>query len=276
MRKFSSLFLFWVTGLALFVSITGILAKLDLSARFFQILFTPVTLYLCVNSITHVLNGSPFLDRKNGWMRILLYYSFIVTTTVVVVSFLSSNTLPEIISSLVFSPLAIYFLLMVLPQPLPAIDLSITPKSDIKQDYPKDTLMPSPKLDVNRRDFLKLIGSAGVLAFIFSLFTKKAAIPFFANISEMGTVAVKNLSGSKIDPAEKSPTDGYYISEVDDATSISYFGFINKGSQWYIMRQDIDGAFRYARGDSSFSASWANRENLNYDRFDNVFTRMNE
>ena len=270
MRKFTSLFLYSVTLLALFVSITGVLAEVDSTARIFQILFIPVTIYLLLSSINHLINRGPVLDKMEGFRRILIYYCFVVTTTLVVISFLSSRSLPQVISSLIFSPLAFYFLLLIWPRANHALILPKVGSSKASDRDWKEVLTPHTKLDSNRRDFLKLIGTAGVLTFVFSLFSKRS-VPFFSGVADIGAASLKDSGGNKIDPAEKSPTDGYYISEIDDGATIAYFGFLSRQGAWYIMRQDTDKAFRYVRGDRDFNSGWTDRESLNYDYFDNVF-----
>ena len=258
--KTNSLFLFWVTLLALFVSLTGILAKTDQPARIFQVLFVPITVYLTLNLVSHLIKRTPALDIPAGWRRWLVYYCFVVSSTLVVVSFLATSTLPQLISSLIFSPLAIYFLILVWPRR----NRAIPPPQPLAKP-----LSPT-ELDMDRRNFLKLIGTVGVAAFIYSLFSGKAQAPFFGSTPSADTVTLKDSAGNKIDPAEKSPTQGYYISEIDDST-IAYFGFVNKLGQWFIMRQDADNACRYIRGDREFSTNWTNRSLLTYDYFDNAF-----
>jgi hypothetical protein len=117
---------------------------------------------------------------------------------------------------------------------------------------------------------LKIIGTAGATAFLYSLFNKNTPVPAFGPAPSPSTVTLKNTAGQDINPAEKSPTHGYYISEIDDST-IAFFGFVNPAGQWFIMRQDADNAYRYTRGDRDFSANWTNRASLTYDYFDNVF-----
>ncbi len=262
MTKVSTLFLLWVTLLALFVSITGLQAQVDLPARIFQILFIPVTLFLIFSLLKHIVSHTPALNAPSGWKRLPIYYCFIIASALVIVSFLSAHTLPQVVSSVIFTPLAVYFLILVRPRRNYAIHLpgAGTPAEPIR----------FPKLDFDRRDFLKMIGSAGLSVFVFSLLTKRGQGPLFGGISTPETILLKDTSGNKIDPAERSPTHGFYISEIDDST-IAYFGFVNKLGQWFIMRQDIDNAYRYSRGDSNFSAAWTKRTLLTYDYFDNVF-----
>ncbi len=125
--------------------------------------------------------------------------------------------------------------------------------------------------DINKRLFLKLIGSAGLTTFLFSLFTRQSHAAFFGSVPGPGTVAIKDTAGNKIDPAEKQPTDGYEITGVDDDSPPSYYGFLNKDGAWYIAREDAQGEFRYTRGSSNYSAAWDNRTSHIYDYFNNIF-----
>lgn len=270
MIKISSLFLLWVTFLALFVTITGLGTQVGLPAQIFQILFLPVTLFLAFSLFRHLVNHTPALDSLSGWKRLIVYYCFIVSSALVIVSFSSAHTLPQLISSIIFAPLALYFFILVRPRLNRAIYLpSTAKKSPIQPNFATDTIS-LPKLDLDRRDFLKMIGAAGLSVFVYSLLSKRGQGSFLGGVSSAETLALKDMAGNKIDPAEKSPTHGYYISQIDDST-IAYFGFVNKLGQWFIMRQDTDNAYRYSRGDNNFSASWTNRSVLTYNYFDNVF-----
>ncbi|KKU03125.1 MAG: hypothetical protein UX88_C0006G0001 [Candidatus Woesebacteria bacterium GW2011_GWC2_47_16] len=262
MKAFRSLFLISVTLLSLFVSITGLTAQIDLAARFLQILFFPVTAYLLYILAEHLLAKTPVFDQKTGLRRVLIYYCFIVTATVVGVSFFASRNFPQVASSLIFSPMAIYFLILVWPHRKGALPLK---KSEFK-------LLPAtePKVDVNRRDFLKLIGSAGILALILGLFGRRGGLPNLLGNANLESVTLKDPSGKVINPAQDSPTDGYSISQIDDS-SPSYFGFINKNGAWFIMREDEDSSFRYAKGESDLPVYWSTRTKLNYDYFNKVF-----
>lgn len=141
-----------------------------------------------------------------------------------------------------------------------------------------EILNPSQVRDLDRRMFLKLIGSAGVAAFVMSLFTDKAHAAFFGSVPGPGVVAIKDSLGNKIDPAEKQPTDGYKISQLDDTSSAtySYFGFVNKNGNWYIQRETTSGAgagtYLYVRGTTDFAAEWATRlTRSDYGTFDTIF-----
>lgn len=256
----SSLFLYLCTVLSLFITVTGLMSIHSLEQLIYQVAYLPVTFFLLLTSLLRLLGQSP------RGIRILAYYNFIVVAAMVTSGWLSARSLPELLSAALFSPLAIYFFLQALPRRNHAIHL---PK--INQPEPLVPLVAKP-FDFDRRAFLKLIGSAGISVFLFSLFTKRAEAAFFGGSPNTtpGTLSLKDTAGNKINPAEKSPTDGYSISQSDDSTP-AYYGFINKLGQWFIMKEDSSGAYRYTRGDSYFSHNWTKRASLMYDYFDNVF-----
>ena len=132
------------------------------------------------------------------------------------------------------------------------------------------------KFDLDRRAFLKLIGSAGLSVFMFSIFTKRAHAAFFGSAPGPGTVALKDSGGNLIDPAIKQPTDGYRIAELDDTSdpSNSYYGFVNKDGDWFILREASDGEYKYFKKlitNGSFSSEWVNRGGFTYQYFDAIF-----
>ncbi|MDO8487702.1 MAG: hypothetical protein Q7S31_00110 [bacterium] len=269
MTKMSSLFLFWVTLLAIFISLTSLTTKAALPGQVFQILFLPIPVYLVYTLVSHWSNHASLFDSQSGWRKIIVYYCFIVSLTLVIASFISAKTISQIISSLVFSPLAIYFFWLALPRYQQALPLAQIPKKKAAIVEPVPPVNAS--LDGERRDFLKLIGTAGVSIFLYNLLFRRDAAPLFGSSSASTTpLALQNAQGEVINPAERSPTQGYYISQIDDST-VSYFGFINNLGQWFIMRQDTDNSYRYTRGDKNFTTNWAKRIKLTYDSFDNVF-----
>ena len=271
MKTVRSLFLILVTLLALFVSVTGLFAQIDLAGRILQILFLPVTVYLLYVLIEHAIKKTPVFDQKSGWRQVLTYYCFIVTAALVGVSFFSALNLPQLISAVLFSPMAIYFLLLVWPHRKMAFPTPIIKKATGKLIALEPATEPTSKLDNDRRNFLKLIGSAGILAIILGLFSRRPGISnFMGNVDAGEPITLKNASGNIIDPAESSPTSGYNISQIDDSTP-AYFGFVNKDGAWFIMREGEDDAFRYAKGGNNFNTNWDSRAKLNYNYFDRVF-----
>ncbi len=126
--------------------------------------------------------------------------------------------------------------------------------------------------DTHRRQFLKILGGGGVsLVLMLFFMPQKASAAFFGSTPGPGIIGLKDSSGNKIDPAEKTPTDGYSITQIDDASTPSYYGFVHKSGAWYISKEDATGAYRYAAGASTFSTNWTNRASLTYNYFDQVF-----
>jgi hypothetical protein len=212
--------------------------------------------------------------------RLLIYYSFIIVSLIVVVGFISSTNYIQLIAAALFFPLFVYFASRVFPRKIRAIHLPKEPviviqSADKKLPQkidPEITKLKKEGVDIDRRMFLKLIGSAGLSLFLFSLFTKRAEAAFFGSAPGPGVVALKDSSGNKIDPAERQPTDGYKITDIDDS-SPAYYGFVNKNGAWFIQREGVSGDYRYIRGSSNYSTNWTNRTSpsLTYDYFDNVF-----
>jgi len=205
--------------------------------------------------------------------KILIYYSFIVTTIMALMGFVGATSTPQFISAILFLPLALYFWFLVLPRKKKALKFS--------QKKPKSTRvtkvkrLPADKgvLDMDRRTFIKLIGSAGVTVFLFSIFTRRAHGAFFGSVPGPGTVSLKDTSGIQIDPAEEHPTDGYKIAELDDSVP-AFYGFTDKDGPWFIMKEGSGGDYRYTKGSSDFNnvtTGWPNRASLTYDYFDVVF-----
>ena len=126
--------------------------------------------------------------------------------------------------------------------------------------------------DRDRRQFLKLLGGTSVGLFVMSLvMPNKASAAFFGSVPGPGVVGLKDSLGTKIDPAEKFPTDGYNITEIDDDDLPAYYGFVNKQGHWYISKEDATGAYRYFKGTTMFSDQWEVREGFVYGYFDEIF-----
>jgi hypothetical protein len=125
-------------------------------------------------------------------------------------------------------------------------------------------------LDIEKRAFLKIIGATGLSIFISSLLSKRFG-NFFGKSEGSGITQIQDPQGNLISPAKQSPTDNYKISEVDYGIT-TYYGFIDGGEGWFIMKEDLDsGTYRYIKGDSNFYDNWENRESLKYDYFNQVF-----
>ncbi|MDO8503802.1 MAG: hypothetical protein Q7S60_03865 [bacterium] len=198
--------------------------------------------------------------------KVLIYYNFILVTIITVSGFLGATSIPQLLSAVIFFPLAVYFWLRVVPRRRQALLIpdrvlvipNVIPKvTEPEKDKAEEG---HPGFDINRRTFVKLIGSAGLALFLFAMFTKKSQQAFFGK-----DPAAAQESGIK------HPTDGYTIARIDDG-SPAFYGFLNKEGSWFIMREESDGVYKYAKGASDFlEAGWGTRDMLAYGEFNTVF-----
>jgi hypothetical protein len=201
--------------------------------------------------------------------KIVTLYAFVLTTFMAISGILGARNFIELSTALLFSLLSFYFSILMLPKQNKVLK-SIKEDNVLDLIPDKITEIKNSDYDPERRKFLKLIGAAGGAIFLTAIFTKKAEASFFGSMPGPGTVAIKNTQGVAIDPAEKKPTDGYSISEIDDSGTDAYYGFVNKDGAWFILK-DSNGIYRYAKGSSSFSTNWTDRASLTYDYFNVVF-----
>lgn len=188
--------------------------------------------------------------------KLITYYCFIVVTATVLLGFLNASSYPQLLSAVMFFPLAAYFWFTVVPKKSKALALPEIPSEKLSTAKLIKEESSGKKIDIDRRAFLKLISSAGVSIFLLSILTKKAHGAFFGSVPGPGTISLKDSSGNVIDPAIKGPTDGYKISRLDDSAP-AYYGFTNKDGAWFIMKEAADGSYTYAVGSSDFSGNWA-------------------
>ncbi len=243
------------------------------------ILFLPITSYFLSVLLVKISKKRLIFPYHKLLSGLALYYGFIVVAIMAIGGLLGAKNIPQLISGLIFLPLAGYFILQVLPKRKRAINIPNIvlepselkqPKKETKEKATKETPIKLPRIDLDKRQFLKLIGSAGLSLFLFSIFAKKAEAAFFGSVPGPGTVAIKDTSGNLIDPAIKTPTDGYKITQLDDS-SPAYYGFLEKNGAWFIMKEDSSGNYRYTKGSSSFSTNWTDRASLTYNYFDVIF-----
>lgn len=208
--------------------------------------------------------------------KTLTYSGFIIASLVVVAAFVTATSYVQLAAAIVLYPLLVYFAFKIFPHktwkaPVIAIRLPVKSATNVETETVKPEKEAVEIADIDKRAFLKLIGAAGISLFLYSIFIKRAGGPIFGSTPGSGTVSLKNADDHKIDPAEKQPTDGYRITELDDSI-IAYYGFTNRDGGWFIMKEDTDkGSFRYTKGDFNFSGGWNNREHLRYDYYNNVF-----
>lgn len=200
--------------------------------------------------------------------KLVIFYSFLITSFMAISGILSAQNYTDLVAAMLFSPIAFYFTILMIPRRSKAI-IDLDPVLDIIPD--KIKTIKNPDYDPERRKFLKLIGAAGGSLFLMTLFTKKAEASFFGSMPGPGTIGVKNSSGTLINPSEQKPTDGYNITEIDDSGADTYYGYINKDGAWYIQKEAASGAYRYTKGASDFTTSWTGRTGLTYDYFNVVF-----
>lgn len=216
---------------------------------------------------------------KSG--RLLIIYSFFVCLVLLFAGILSAKNTQDLLISLIFLPLIFYFGTKLFFYHKKSKVVKQKPEVNKIKSLDVPTPLPPTPADIieipdvpdtNKRLFLRLIGTSGLSLLLMALFTKNAQASFFGSApTGPGVVGLKDSTGIKIDPAEKKPTDGYEISQIDDTTATAYYGFIKKGGAWYIL-QDSGGSFRYSKGSSDFSTNWAARVSLPYDYFNNVFS----
>lgn len=210
---------------------------------------------------------------------IFILYNLALTTIITLSGLLSAKTLTGALTACLPIPVVLYFIRRLInhlsrPQSTFTKVLALNSSPNLTpspEAIEGETLTPTAVNDLNRRLFLKLIGSAGLATFLMAIFKRDAQAAFFGSVPGPGTVALKNTAGVKIDPAEKGPTDGYEITEVDDSTTPAYYGFVNKEGAWYIAREGATGEYRYHKGSDDFSTAWADHDSLLYDYFNNVF-----
>lgn len=216
--------------------------------------------------------------------KIIHLYNFILVMVVTISAFMAISNPLDTVFPILLLPLNIYLLRLfidfrlqrkiepVSPQTPTIININhYHPQKEAEPVIAPQILSDSQVKDIDRRLFLKLIGSAGLTTFLFSIFTSKSHAAFFGSVPGPGVIALKDSSGNQIDPAEKHPTDGYNITQEASTGNTDYFGFTNKSGAWYILRVDNSGNYRYTKGSSDFATNWTDRTSLTYDYFDNIF-----
>jgi hypothetical protein len=220
--------------------------------------------------------------------RAAVIYNILVLSIFLTAGMINAQNPQDFFTAMLFAPPLIYFCRLLVGnlkpyslstlttdhQPLTTNNALTTvhqPLATTQQALDPEVITDPGITDVNRRLFLKLVGGAGMSVFMMSIFTDRAHAAFFGSMPVPGAMTIKDSTGAAIDPAEKQPTDGYEISEIDDTTSPAYYGFVHKTGAWYISREDDSGSYRYAKGLSDFPTAWTNRATHTYDYFDNVF-----
>ncbi len=246
----------------------------------FLILLIPIEAYFLLNllNIAPVIKGVISKNQSKKMMHFLNYYSFIFSNVLFLSIILNIHSADEIFFVLFFLPLEIYFLLKIIS--------SVKNVSPIKKgrkissyeenifNFQIDDVAEIKNGEIvkeaDRRKFFKLLAGAGLGVFVAMMLNpQKAGAAFFGSVPGPGTVGIKDTTGTLIDPAIKSPTDGYAIANTDTSSTPYYYGFINKDGAWYIVKEVGDGSFLYAKGGSSYN--WSNRASESYASFSATF-----
>ena len=200
----------------------------------------------------------------------LIYIGLLIVCIIgVTAAFITSKTFTQLAIATILYPPLVYFAFKFFPGNPRKVQIKKPTVVIQPVSYSKKEAVAIA--DIDKRAFLKLIGGVGLSYFLFSIFTRKVENLILGKSMGSGMAVLEDKTGKQIDPAERQPTDGYKISEVDNGET-TYYGFIDKDGAWYIMKEDPStGSFRYARAESNFAGNWAGRERLKYDYFHNVF-----
>lgn len=208
-------------------------------------------------------------DKLNNWLKGI---SLLTTSILLVIATFGLIFSFEYIFIIIIFPLPLYFILTVFYKESVAVQVpQVVVVEKAKDTETKEEANQEPIGDPLKRKFIKIIGGSGLGILLLAIFKPKSAeAAFFGSVPGPGTVAIKDSNDNKIDPAIKSPTDAYGVTEIDDSVP-SYYGFVNKDGAWYITKENNDGSYRYNKGTGSFSSNWSNRAGLTYDYFDATF-----
>lgn len=207
--------------------------------------------------------------------KLITYATFILSTIAIVLVFVTAKSYTQLAIGTLIYPLLAYFAFTLFPREN-RITVVSEPNNNLPQAAPATNASGPVKesveiVDIDKRTFLKLVGTAGVSFFIFSILSRKVESLLFGRAFNSG---MSGLPGQYVQsPGSPSETtEGYNITEVDDVGAISYFGFTTKEGAWLIMKGNADGSsYRYVKGNKNFPDNWANRESLKYDYYYNLF-----
>lgn len=76
---------------------------------------------------------------------------------------------------------------------------------------------------------------------------------------------------NEINQTINASLEQYKVCDVDDSSTPKYYGFADKDENWYILRDNGSGEYRYVKGSGSYATAWTNRASQSYDYYYNVF-----
>lgn len=203
--------------------------------------------------------------------KALTYFSLAVLSMMIVAVFVTAKTYIQLSFAVIAYPIFMYFVYknFLAERHFVPADKVRVPRVTTAQQYNDDHFDRVEVADIDKRTFLKIIGTAGFSFFIFSLLGRRVESLFFNKSFDYG---INPLGGNPQSSAGKDTTEEYKISEIDDSTEVSYYGFVNKDGAWFIMKEDLGAStYRYAKGNSEFSENWQSRQDLKYDYYFNLF-----
>lgn len=173
---------------------------------------------------------------------------------------------------------------------LPTVFYFILPE---KQDYlpPEKILFSEEKekvQDENLRMFLKTLSGVSLGFFLASLLNpKQAGAAFFGSLPGPGTVALKDTSDTKINPARedgnlediKNALTSFGTNNIDEYDSTTtYVGKEDKDGNWVIQKIDTSSgtSITYATETNNptyttYSDAWTDRTSLTYQSYNQAF-----
>lgn len=209
--------------------------------------------------------------------KTITYIGFAISSILIVLAFITAKTYTQLVIAVILYPLLAYFALKLFPRSqneTPAIAYPVPTIAPYQPPNTYQTNINNDKVeivDIDKRTFLKLLGTAGISFFVFSILGRRSE-DFIFNNQFTNSLPQNNLfqNGKEIQP-DTLTAEGYRISEIDDDI-VSYYGFTNKTGYWLIMREDSqNNSFRYAKGEDNFSKNWERRQMLKYDYYYNLF-----
>ena len=185
--------------------------------------------------------------------KFLTYFFLAISSLLVIAAFMTATTYLQLIVASIVYPGLVYLILRAFPRRVALVPMNtnIAVSTANTQPFPNQTNSqplstntvgspgPPAVADSNKRDFLKMIGAAGLSFFLFQLFNRRGFLLGGSPSLPLTSTKLEDSSGQKVDPATRQPTDGYRISEIDDSI-VSYYGFINNSGGWFIMQEDSE------------------------------------
>lgn len=88
-------------------------------------------------------------------------------------------------------------------------------------------------------------------------------------IRQIQAICLVDSAGNEL-PVSGNALNAYVISDLDEAGTTKYYGFLDPEGNWYIL-QLTSTAARYIKGTSSYATNWTGRAGLTYDYYNMIF-----